>query len=178
MSVERFFADRDEEYDAAAWLSTLHLMQRLAGRIEGQQCTATRLSALVLHKPDEFLGEFQRFASYTGEVKTAEKDFLVEMGAADRGGRIARGLSDAALLLCDDPVSQEIKESSSFTRLVPLVDEMAEYCDEKFLRDVSHEDLKATSYPARLHYARTESDFYIRHYDGEPQIAAISPLYL
>lgn len=175
--AERFFATRDEEYEAAAWLSTLKVMQRLGDRIEGQNCAAARLCTTVLHKPDEFLDTFSRYASQTSETETVEKAFIVEMGASSRNGRIVQGLSDAALLLCEDPIAQEIRDESSFARLVPLVDEMADYCDAKFLRDTRHDDLKDIGYPTRLYYTRSEADFYIRQYDG-PETVAISPLYL
>lgn len=175
---ERFFTTANEEYGAAAWLSTLKIMQQLSERIEGQGCTATRVCSTVLHKPDEFLDEFGRWASQRSETETVEKAFIVEMGAATRDGRIAQGLSDAALLLCDDPIGEEIRERSSFARLVPLVDEMADYCDGKFLKNVRHADLKDITYPTRLSYARAEADFYIRQYDNEPETVAISPLYL
>lgn len=174
---ERFFATRDEEYDAASWLSTLKVMQQLGDRIEGQPCAAARLCTSVLHKPSEFLDEFSRYAAQTSETETAEKAFIVEMGASTRDGRIAQALSDAALLLCDDPVAEVIREQSTFARLVPLVDEMADYGDAKFLKRASHSDLKDISYPTRLNYIRAEADFYIRQYD-EPNTVVTSPLYL
>lgn len=177
MSVEQFFGSREEEYEAAAWLSTLQIMQRLAERIEGKACAAAHLSGLVLKKPDEFLDTFRHYASQSSFIETVEKAFIVEIGAASRDGRIARGLSDAALLLCDDPVGQTIKETSSFRRLVPLVDEMTEYCDDKFLTSIQMDDLKDIPYSTRLRHARTETDFYIRQYD-EPETAATLPLYL
>jgi hypothetical protein len=175
---ERFFTTKDEEYDAASWLSTLKIMQQLGDRLAGQTHAAPRICRVVLNKPDEFLDEFNRHASTISDTRTTEQDFLIEIGAASRDGRIVRGLSDAALLLCEDPVSQEIREASSFARLVPLVDEMANYCDAKFLKDVPQSELVSASYPIRLRYARAEADFYIRHYDTEPETLAISPLYL
>jgi len=175
---ERFFTTKDEEYDAASWLSTLKMMQRLGDRLAGQTHAAPRICAVVLHKPDEFLDEFSRHASTVSDTRTTEQDFLIEIGAASRNGHVVRGLSDAALLLCEDPVGQEIRETSSFARLVPLVDEMADYCDTKFLKDVPPSELVSASYPVRLRYARTEADFYIRQYDTEPETVAISPLYL
>jgi hypothetical protein len=175
---ERIFTTLDEEYTAASWLSTLKVMQQLGGRIDGQKCTAAKLCSIVLRKPDEFLDEFSRYASQMGDEETTEKAFIREIGAVSRDGRIVQGLSDAALLLCDDPISQEVRELSSFARLVPLIDEMANYCDGKFLKDIRHDDLKDVTYPTRLSYVRAEADFYIRQYDGEPETVAISPLYL
>lgn len=176
--AERFFTTGNEEYDAASWLSTLQLMERLGDRLKDQSSAPARLCGMVLHKPSEFLDEFGYYASATGDTQTAEKRFLVEMGAVSRGDRIVRGLSHAALLFSDDPISQEIKEGSSFARLIPLIKEVSNYCDKKFLKDVSHAELTRVSYPTRLSYARAEADLYIRQYDGEPETVAISPLYL
>ncbi|HEY1085483.1 MAG TPA: hypothetical protein VGE34_02025 [Candidatus Saccharimonadales bacterium] len=175
---EQFFTTADEEYDAASWLSTLKAMQRLGDRLEDYPSIATYLCRMVLQKPDEFLDIFRRYTSDTSSVQGGEKKFLMEMGATIRGDRISQGLSDAALLLCDDPIGEEIRETSSFARLVPLVDEMADFCDTKFLKNATHANLAEFGYATRLAHAKTEADFYIRLYDREPQEAAISPLYL
>lgn len=127
-----------------------------------------RLWALVLQKPDQFLDYFKDIASQGAQgEKTKEGKFLRELGAILHNGTIARGLSDAAALLCNDYVAVHVMEETSFSRLVPLIDEMAGYCIEKHLGDTSHAALQQLNYATRFHYTKTDADFYIRQYDRE-----------
>ncbi len=163
---EHFFNNPNEEYEAASWLTTLRIMQHIAERTERNYSVAVQLCHLTLQKPDEAYEAMRRAAvAPTGIEPTAEKMFINELGAVSREGRIVQGLSDAAALLCDDLLAQHVKEQTPFERLIPLVDEMVDFCDDKYLQPVSHESLKQTSYGRRLHFSRIEADYYIREYD-------------
>lgn len=164
---ENFFPTKDEEYTAAAWLTSLKLMQRLGERLDGREDAAAKLCRYVLQKPDELIDHLNYIADQDDYVEHSKTKFLVEMGALTRENRLARGLNDAVCLLCADDVSQYVLERTGFKRLVPLVDEITDYCDDKYMLHATHSSLAALSYGNRLYGTFLEAEEWIPVYDRE-----------
>ena len=155
----------DEEYEAAAWLTTLKVMQRVGEKVHDTTYVAGRLCTLVHQKPDQFYDRFVAIADKDTIEESVDRRFLRELGVIQGTGKIARGLCDAAALLCTDDIAQYVKQDTTFSRLVPLIDELADYCTEKHLTDLSHQALKQLGFSSRFYYTKIDADFYIREYD-------------
>lgn len=177
---EQFFGSPDEEYDAASWMTTLRVMQRVAERTPASNSHAISICHDLLKGPEVFYDHIVKISRrpFVERDPLTERGFVDILSAVERDGTIRKGLSDAAALLCADPVAEHVKQETPFARLLPLVKEMVVYCDGKYLASVPQKELGSKEYAERLHATQVEADFYIRQYDDEPETVPISPLYL
>ena len=163
--TERFFPTADEEYTAASWLTALSVMRSSAGKLP-ELSTTGKLCNAVAKDPENILNTFRNaLRRSVVDGHTGEYIFLKVTGALDDYDRLTQGLSDAAFLLCDDPVATQVKEQTSIASLMPIVDELAEYYGERYFTDTSSDSLHRMPGGDRIKAIRIESDYWLREYD-------------